>query len=135
MVQPQQTASPLVVNPIHTRLQKAVQKTRDTLDLFRRSVPVALVTNRNEPQTRFTLPRMTFDPLMIEPNGGWSVRSPRMPPPSFFLEEGAVNRVRERCPQAFYHGDKVARRPSIRRSVLADQLLNNPAAFSLRLAI
>jgi len=55
----------------------------------------------------------SFDLLMIGPNGGWSVRPPRMPPPSFFLEEAAVNRVRERSPQAFYHGDEVAGRPSI----------------------
>ena len=58
--------SPLVIDPIHTGLHKTGNKAGNTLDLFRRSILITFVRDRNEPETRFTQPRVPFDLLLLE---------------------------------------------------------------------
>ena len=60
------TASALLLDPTRTDLHKIGNKTRDTFDLFRRSVLIAFVMDRNEPEARLTQPRVPFNPLVFK---------------------------------------------------------------------
>ena len=65
VVQPQRRTSTLSSIQF-TPACKTVNKDCDTLDLFCRSVLIALVTDRNESEIRFTQPCMSFDLLVLE---------------------------------------------------------------------
>ena len=88
--------SSIQFTPVH----KTGNKTGDTLDLFRRSVLIAFVMDRNEPKTRFTQPRMSLDLLMLKSHVGMKsslveyLRSElaefRMKAPRLFQEQALI---------------------------------------------